>query len=69
MDSLTLEKDNSKNNDNNGQQVDRGHLMEEEEEIWPSTAVNSSSIYCAGPIQGVKYPIEACALGGQYMLS
>ena len=30
VDSLILEKDNSKSNDNNGQQVDRGHLLEEE---------------------------------------
>ena len=31
MDSLILEKDNSKTNGNNGQQVDRGDLKEEEE--------------------------------------
>ena len=32
---VLLEKDNSKeNNDNNGEQVDRGHLMEEDDIEW-----------------------------------
>ena len=55
MDSLFIEKDNSKKNcDNNGQQVDRGHLVEEED---PSKYAKPAA--CMGVI-GTSLFLQVC---------